>query len=314
MVRNRPTLEPETPPPTGSRPASTPAPWPFTRIARPRRAPLWLLATALVVVAASTAFFQLLAFPAPARWFPPLLWCHSLSGGVIGGTLVATTTMMLLTFVVLLGWIGGLRPRDVGVDGRRLLPAVALTFTIWLASQLAILAMLAASGQEITISRVWSGHNCRNTVSGLLGQMLGNCPFEEIFYRGFLLPQCMLSILERLPGWSRRGHVALALLVSQGIFALTHVFLNQRSGGWGQWMLVGQFIMGLAFAGLYLRTGNLFLAMGLHMLVNGVDLMFPLFEGRIPGQGLIGLGIGCAVVVGARLGRRQANPTEQDDR
>ncbi len=36
----------------------------------------------------------------------------------------------------------------------------------------------------------------------------------------------------------------------------------------GQWLLILQFLMGLAFCGIYIRTGNLFLAIGLHALAN----------------------------------------------
>jgi membrane protease YdiL (CAAX protease family) len=34
------------------------------------------------------------------------------------------------------------------------------------------------------------------------------------------------------------------------------------------WMLLAQFVSGLLLAGVYLRTGNLFVAIGLHTLIN----------------------------------------------
>jgi membrane protease YdiL (CAAX protease family) len=78
------------------------------------------------------------------------------------------------------------------------------------------------------------------------------------------------------------------------------VFFNLRQPE-GQWLLLAQFVMGLAFAGIYLRTGNLFLAMGVHTLTNNPG---PLLEDPFNGPGLVGgiimLGTLLAVVIGPR--------------
>jgi len=44
-------------------------------------------------------------------------------------------------------------------------------------------------------------------------------------------------------------------------------------------------VFGIVFALVYLRTGNLFLAMALHVLLNNPA---PLLEDRLPGPGYVG--------------------------
>jgi hypothetical protein len=79
-------------------------------------------------------------------------------------------------------------------------------------------------------------------------------------------------------------------------------------------LLLAQFVMGLAFAGINLRTGNLFLAMGVHTLSNNVCPMIKEpFDGPGLGGSLIGLGTLLAVVLGPRaiqFGRRSVAATK----
>ena len=117
-----------------------------------------------------------------------------------------------------------------------------------------------------------------------LGQLLGNCPYEEVLFRGFLLPQCGLLAMRWVPKARPRALIAVALVLSQALFAVGHVFLNLHLPE-GQWLLVAQFVFGLMFAFVYLHTGNLFLAMGLHALLNNPA---PLIDDPLPGPGASG--------------------------
>jgi membrane protease YdiL (CAAX protease family) len=53
----------------------------------------------------------------------------------------------------------------------------------------------------------------------------------------------------------------------------------------GQWLLLVQFAFGIVFALVYLRTGNVFLAMALHFLLNNPA---PLLEDPLSGPGAVG--------------------------
>ncbi len=73
----------------------------------------------------------------------------------------------------------------------------------------------------------------------------------------------------------------IAILVSQFIFAIGHVPNRLYKGGYENWQAVwndqlGLFISGLFLAAYFLLTNNIFIAVGIHALVN---VPMPLIEG-----------------------------------
>jgi membrane protease YdiL (CAAX protease family) len=230
------------------------------------------------------AYFHFLAYPNPKAWFPPMAWLSSATGGIVDGTLVACVTLQLILFPFFLFWLGRLHPKDVGLDLTRLWPAVKLTLLIWITCQILHLAISWSLGKPIEINPAWGSENWRFALSDWLGQLFGNCPFEEVLFRGFLLPQCLLLAMYWPPASQRWKHLAIALLLSQGFFAFGHVIFNMKSSG-SQWLLIGQFVIGLLFAAIYLRTGNLFIAIGVHALTNNPA---PLLSDLLPGPGVTG--------------------------
>ena len=245
---------------------------------------LGFILLALAVKTSATAFFQLLAFRDPGRWFPPMPWLGTATGGIIDGTLVAGVTLQVLVIVGLLIGVGRFRPEHLGLDARRLWPAVRFVVAAWVAIQLLLLLILPLFGQRISLGSQWTAGGWRKAVGEWLGQLLGNCPYEEVLFRGFLLPQCGLLAMRWVPKARPRALIAVALVLSQALFAVGHVFLNLHLPE-GQWLLVAQFVFGLMFAFVYLHTGNLFLAMGLHALLNNPA---PLIDDPLPGPGASG--------------------------
>ncbi len=271
-------------PPTDPRRDDAQADWPFARIPPQPRVSLGFLLLTLVVEKSAVAFFQMLAFRDPRRWFPPLVWLADATGGIVDGTLVAGLTLQLIVVVGLLFGVARLRPQDLGLDPRRLLPALKLLVATWGAIQIVLLFLLPLCGQEIGINAHWTAGGWPRAVGEWLGQLLGNCPYEEVFFRGYLLPQCGLLAMRWMPRSRSRTQVAVALLLSQALFAVGHVFFNLHLPQ-GQWLLVAQFVFGIVFALVYLRTGNLFIAMGIHALLNNPA---PLLEDPLPGPGASG--------------------------
>jgi membrane protease YdiL (CAAX protease family) len=279
--------------PTETQPDHGGASWPFERIPRPPRVNPGFLLLTLVVGESVVAFFQMLAFRDSGRWFPPMRWLGHATGGIIDGTLVGGVTLLAIVVVGLVFGVARLRPRDVGLDLRRLWPALGFLIAAWAAIQLLLVLILPLCGQDIGLGPPWTAVGWRGAVGEWLGQLLGNCPYEEVFFRGFLLPQCGLLVMRWMPKAGSRTLVAVALVLSQALFAGGHVFLNLHLPE-GQWLLVWQFVIGVVFASVYLRTGNLFLAMGLHALLNNPA---PLLEDPLPGPGacgsivLVGVGV-----------------------
>jgi membrane protease YdiL (CAAX protease family) len=232
-----------------------------------------------------------------------MAWLPHATGGVISGTFVANAVIALLVMGFLIG-ICRRRPREFGLDPAKLPAALGLTALAWAANQVVLLLVLPLTGHGITLNPQWTAPDWTRAAGAWIGQMFANAPLEEAVFRGFLLPQCLLLMLHRMPNARPASQIAMALVVSQGLLALPHVFFNLHQPE-GQWLLLAQFIMGLLFAGVYLRTGNLFLAAGLHALVNNPG---PLLQDPYPGIGLgggcIALGMFLAVIFGPRVARR----------
>lgn len=102
----------------------------------------------------------------------------------------------------------------------------------------------------------------------LAAQLFGNALYEEVAFRGFLLPQ----FFRRFRRLGPAAAFVLAPLLSQLLFALAHVPNRLWVTGLVPANLPGSliplFVLGLYFALVYLLTDNLFAVVGLHSLIN----------------------------------------------
>lgn len=243
--------------------------WPLKRIPIQPALSLSFLASILLIDLALVAIAQFVVFPDSSRWAP---WCvavYRATQGLIDFTLMLGLALQLLIIGILVIGTGRLRPRELGLDIAKLPAGVAWTFAAWLAAQLVTLLLCVVAGEPIGLNPAWSLGSWTQPTGKWIAQLFGNAALEEVLYRAFLFPQCVWLASSWFRGRSDRWRIAFALLISQGWFALGHIPFNFVGGGWsGQWLLLFQFLMGLAFCGIYIRTGNLFLAIGFHALAN----------------------------------------------
>jgi membrane protease YdiL (CAAX protease family) len=104
----------------------------------------------------------------------------------------------------------------------------------------------------------------------LIAQLFGNALYEEILFRAVLLDQLALKLQDRRVGFP------LALVGSQTGFALLHVPNRLLQGYTLPGMVEGLgllFLMGLLFALVYHRTGNLLIAVGVHAVNNAPTML-----------------------------------------
>jgi membrane protease YdiL (CAAX protease family) len=185
-------------------------------------------------------------------------------------------------------------PRNVPVG-------LLYTLSIWGAAQAIHLVAGLFTYGAVSFQAGWS--NPGFMLGMVLTQIVGNALFEEIAYRGFLFPQLYLRI-DRLRDqpWKRFG---LALLVSQGVFALSHIpnriYLGMKPGEitLDLLMLLG---WGVLYTLIYLRTDNLFIVVGIHALGNAPTALFktaPLLAGD--GASILIYTLVIAVVFGVPL-------------
>lgn len=180
----------------------------------------------------------------------------------------------LLALIVIGGLVvlGKFSFRDLGWKRGNFVPGIAVALALWIVMQLVeVIASFAINGQ-LQFSPTWIDMGAGAVIGVLIGQSLGTATAEETFFRGFLLPQLRLKFNRKNTALA----LGLAIVISQLLFSLYHLpnLLLGNSGkvgtGFGDIAIqLGlDFFIGVVFAAVYVRTGNLFLVMGIHALQN----------------------------------------------
>lgn len=197
----------------------------------------------------------------------------SATGGLFTGSLLANLVFIGLLVVLVILRTGGLRPYDVGLIPRHIPLGVLATLGFWGAAQVIHLIAGWLTYGEVALNADWA--NPAFMIGLILTQIFGNALFEEIAYRGFLFPQLYLRLDAARHSPARR--LALALLVSQGIFAIAHI-PNRIYLGMSSAQIALDLLMllcwGTIYTLIYLRTDNLFLVVGIHALGNTPTTLF----------------------------------------
>jgi membrane protease YdiL (CAAX protease family) len=214
----------------------------------------------LVASIVLTSVINLVLFPSP---FFDLI--ERATGGLIDATLQANFLNILLFSLIVFVW-GKLRPIDVGLDWMKIAQGLSLTALIWIMTQALVLLINWING-DIHLDPVWSQRGATTVIGGLIAQLLGNAFFEEMSYRGFYLSQFYLKFKMQNEKW-RSVWSVLAMLI---LFILSHI-PNRIFAGYTLAEIPQDFallfIWGLFFTVIYLVSGNLFLAIGVHALLN----------------------------------------------
>jgi hypothetical protein len=229
---------------------------------------VWLLLSMCL-----TTLINLVLFPGP--FFDPIARA---TANLIDATLQANLLTLLLFALVIFGW-GKLRPLDVGLEWGKLPQALCLTALLWLATQAIVLLINGING-DIHLDPAWNVRGVTTMLGGLIAQLAGNALFEEVNYRGFYLGQFYLKIRHS----NERRRLAWAVLSMLGLFVLSHI-PNRIFSGYSLADIPLDFALlfgyGLFFTAVYLISGNLFLAIGVHALVNRPTLIT---EAPVPAQ------------------------------
>jgi hypothetical protein len=229
-----------------------------------------LLAVVLLVEVLLSAVINLVVFP--SAWFGTMVFgpVATVTGGLVNATLLVNLVNLAVVVVGLLVVVGGLRPRDLGLSRSKLPVAAAVTLGLWVVLQVTAAAWAYVETGSLAVDPRWSAVGVGVVLGGLLAQLLGNALYEEIVFRAVLLDQLVLRLGDRRWGF------ALALVGSQTVFSLLHV-PNRLYQGYAPAPLVESLgllvLMGLLFALVYHRTGNLLVAVGVHALGNAPTML-----------------------------------------
>jgi uncharacterized protein len=258
-----------------------------------RRLPAWIVAIVLLLVVAMAVSTSSELFR--VEWLQRVYFATG--GFVASGTAIGG--LILLVFLAVFR-LGGVLPSDVGLGAGKLLPAVMLTFALWLVAVVAVELLANVWAGEIpTLHSHW--HEFGGTV--LLGVMIGSllgATIEDLAFRGLLFPQVLLRLERQAIG--PRGRLVIALLISQGAFALLHVPARMHAEIYDgvRAVLLDQMLLlvaGMVGVLVLVTTRNLAIWIGIHTLYNAP---VPLF-GPPPGAERLGSRISIMIVGGLAI-------------
>lgn len=238
---------------------------------RTRRAPIRTVA--FTVAAQAIILWGALGDP---RWERAV---REASNGWVDPSLPAGVLLFLLSVVPFVFLRARLRPRDIGLDWRKLRHGLNIVVGLWLATQVILAWLGLLVDGWMRVDPLWFEPEAPAEPVGFLVAMLIIMPaLEEATFRGFVLPQLWL----RLQG-SARVRTWGAVVGSAVLFALIHVpsrrlIYGLDTAGFAT-SLAGLVVFGIFMALIYLRTANLWVTGGIHALLNAPT---PVLEGPLP--------------------------------
>jgi membrane protease YdiL (CAAX protease family) len=212
-----------------------------------------------------------------SSWYLPQPWVAPICRAA-GGLVEATLLNYALDFAVLvLGVLhlwGRVPLAAIGWTRRGLGTATIVTACLWCAMQLVAWLALVAADVPFTLSLATPDRTSTEAIGALLAQLLGCALVEELLYRGFLVPHVVDLAGRR---WRPVPALLVGVATSQAIFAATHIPQRLHHGVAGAELalhLVGLWCFGVALTAVWLRTRNLWIAVGVHALSNAPTFLF----------------------------------------
>ena len=220
----------------------------------------------IIAIAGFTSVVNLIVFPADV--FRPVA---DVTAGLIQSTLIVNLIGLVIIVIGIIIFAGRLKGKDVGIIWPLIPKALVVTIGLWFATQIIGLVINIISGRGLGLDSMWQNTRLTVVIGSIIAQIFGNALLEEIEYRGFLLPQIFLKLNSRKFVLRRNYRIAAALVISQVVFSLSHIpnrlFLGEHFSEWPLdfFTLLG---IGVLYGLIYLRTGNIFIAVGVHALAN----------------------------------------------
>ncbi len=187
---------------------------------------------------------------------------------------------LILIFIII---VGRLRLRDLGL-GASLPQALLFTALLWMLTQLSLALYQLVTAGQISWNGLWRNPTEAVMVERIVSQLFGNALYEEIVWRGFIFVQLFLLLESR----EVKRALLTSLLVSQALFALMHIPFQLITQGESLtalpfWILATG-VAGVIFTAFYIKTQNLFIAVGFHALFNAPTQLFapPTEDSQIP--------------------------------
>lgn len=198
-----------------------------------------------------------------------LLDLQKRSLGLLDPNLLVFGFLNLVVIVCLLVGIEKIPFRKLGLIN---LKQGILVFTlVWSISQLIIIAINLFHGQDIKINMIWSKWEPTYIFGFLIAMITGTAFFEEVAFRGYLLPQFFFLI-------KNKHRTLWAILLCALLFSIFHIpsllYIVKLSPPEILTRLLMLLGVGIITCLAYLRTGNIFVLIAIHALNNAPTPLF----------------------------------------
>jgi uncharacterized protein len=201
---------------------------------------------------------------------------YQATNGLMSHTLLTNLLEVVLLVGIVMMLMGGLRLRDLGLTRHALINAALIMAAFWGVLQLVLAGAAAIAIGAPEPNPALMEVPVERAVSLPIEAVMGAALAEEIAYRGFLTPQVFL--LTAAWFWDRpKLRLGLAIVLPQLFFGLNHIPAGIYSGmdlTALSLYILQVFLVGCFFAAIYLRTANLFVAIGVHGMLNYPNAIF----------------------------------------
>jgi membrane protease YdiL (CAAX protease family) len=230
-----------------------------------RPASWFILVLTAVTTVGTLSFNNVFILQNPAPVFVASL--YKATSGLVNGTLIASFSILVATAIVMFG-IGRTRAWDVGWRGPELRWGLAVTLAFWIAMQ-GLIAVICGSTDQLSLHESWNRRGVGVISGDVLAQFAGTSLVEETLMRGFFLTQFYLKAANV---FRHSTAVAIAVAGSTLFFAAlhlpNHIWVGNVRGLDLILNQVGVLAFGLIACAAFMITRNLFIAVGIHAIVN----------------------------------------------
>ena len=204
-------------------------------------------------------------------------------------------SLLKVAFIILgvVFWIGKFTPHHIGATLSDFSAGMISAFFLWAVLQLGMVLISSLSPEGLTFLTGQSGVNPLFLLGTFVLFALSKALYDEIIYRALVLPQFLIKA-RRFINLPPAATLTIAVLGSQIIYLIIQlplISMVHNDGSSLTLTLLSFFLLSVLNAVVFLRTHNIFIAVGIHAL-----WFYPLFvvNTSIPQEYLlvaIGLGL-----------------------
>ncbi len=193
---------------------------------------------------------------------------ESYTSGVVDSLGILSLLKIAFVCMGVIFWTGRFRSRHLGLEWSKFKTGILTTLFLWAMLQFAQAAYGLLFSSELGFQGTWQRTGSIQIIGGFFLYAIGKAFFDELTYRGLLLPQLHLKC-RRYINLDDRITLGLAVVISQTIYLIIQLPLISMFASTGissAMTLTSLFFLSILNSLIYLRTKNLYIIIGMHAL------------------------------------------------